>query len=87
MVFRVELGKNVKRALSRLPVPVAMAVLEFIQGPLAENPYRVGKPLQLEWTGYLAARRGEYRVIYRVVEDEVLVRVVRVAHRRDVYRR
>ena len=72
--------------LARLPEIAAAAVVEFITGPLLENPQRVGKALGLELAGYYSARRGAYRVVYRI-EDDKIVRVVRIDHRADVYRR
>lgn len=68
-----------------LPLPVAAAVTEFLTGPLLENPRRVGKPLVREPTGYHSARRGAYRVVYRVDDAEGRVLVVRIDHRADVY--
>jgi mRNA-degrading endonuclease RelE of RelBE toxin-antitoxin system len=41
--------------------------------------------LRLEPDGYWSARRGQYRVIYSVHDDQILVRVVRISHRADVY--
>lgn len=69
----------------RLPEGVAVAAWEFIRGPLLENPHRVGKPLRNERDGLWSARRGQYRVIYRILEDVVVVEVVRVAHRPDIH--
>ena len=47
--------------------------------------YRVGKPLRFDLEGYWSARRGQYRVVYSIQDDEVLVGVVRISHRADVY--
>lgn len=69
-----------------LPVSVATAVTEFLTGALLDNPYRVGKPLARELAGYHSARRGAYRVVYRVDEPARTVHVVRIDHRADVYR-
>ncbi|MGL5863468.1 MAG: type II toxin-antitoxin system RelE family toxin [Phycicoccus sp.] len=69
-----------------LPEAVAAAVVEFVTGALVENPWRVGKPLRGDFSGVLAARRGTYRVLYRVNESRREVVVLRVDHRRDVYR-
>lgn len=66
---------------------LALAVWEFCDGPLRENPHRVGKPLGRKLTGYFSARRGAYRVIYRLVQDASTIHVVRIEHRSDVYRR
>lgn len=72
-----------KRALTRLPEKVATAAVEFIYGPLAENPRRVGKPLRFELEGLHSARRGDYRVVHRIGDA---VTIVAIDHRADVYR-
>jgi mRNA interferase RelE/StbE len=69
-----------------LPMAVAAAVTKFLTGALLENPHRVGKPLTRELCGYHSARRGAYRVVYRIDENERAVHVVRIDHRADVYR-
>jgi mRNA interferase RelE/StbE len=75
-----------ERTLARLPERVAAAIVEFMIGPLLEEPRRAGKPLQRELEGYWSARRGAYRVVYRIDDEASAVRVVRIDHRADVYR-
>lgn len=75
------------RALDRLSIGVAAAIVEFMLGPLVEQPMVVGKPLQRELAGYRSARRGGYRIVYRIHESEHRIVVVRIEHRSDVYRR
>jgi mRNA-degrading endonuclease RelE of RelBE toxin-antitoxin system len=67
------------------PSQIAAAVWEFLRGPLLVNPRRVGEPLRFQLEGFLSARRGQYRVTYRIVEDEVIVEVVKISHRNDAY--
>jgi mRNA interferase RelE/StbE len=74
-----------RRQFDRLPISVAAAVLETLDA-IAENPRRLGKRLALEHQGRWSARRGPYRIIYELVEDDHVVRVVAIGHRRDVYR-
>ena len=69
-----------------IPFNAAWAIFEFIQGPLSQDPWRVSKPLHDELEGFRGARRGEYRVIIRIDEEQRTVRVVRVDHRSDIYR-
>ncbi|MCW6010587.1 type II toxin-antitoxin system RelE/ParE family toxin [Micromonospora sp. CPCC 205371] len=69
-----------------LPMAVAAAVGEFITGPLLERPYVVGKPLTNELAAYHWARRGAYRVVYRIDDKTHAVHVVRIDHRADVFR-
>lgn len=71
---------------SGLPEAVATAVLEFITGALLDNPHRVGKQLRGDLAGIHSARRGTYRVLYRINEADGEVVVLRVEHRRDAYR-
>jgi mRNA-degrading endonuclease RelE of RelBE toxin-antitoxin system len=84
--WRVEVMAPARREFDRLPISVAAAVLETLSA-IAENPRRLGKPLMLEHQGRFSARRGPYRIIYELDDDERLVRVVAIGHRRDVYRR
>ncbi|HEY1321635.1 MAG TPA: type II toxin-antitoxin system RelE/ParE family toxin [Streptosporangiaceae bacterium] len=89
--FTLSLASSARRILVEgpprgLPLAAAAAVTEFLTGPLLDNPHRVGKPLMRELRGYHSARRGAYRVIYRIDEAERMVHVVRIDHRADVYR-
>lgn len=69
-----------------LPGAIAIAVIEFITGPLLENPQRVGARLRNELAGIWSARRGAYRILHRIDDDRSEVIILRVGHRRDVYR-
>jgi mRNA-degrading endonuclease RelE of RelBE toxin-antitoxin system len=85
--YRVQLSPGARRALEeRLPLAVAAAVWEFISGPLAADPHRVGKPLLEPLKGLWSARRGAYRVLYRIFESGRIVRIEKIDHRADVYR-
>jgi mRNA interferase RelE/StbE len=75
-----------ERTLGRLPDGVATAIVEFIVGPLIAQPERVGKPLQRELAGYHSARRGAYRIVYRIDTEAGTVNVVRIEHRSQAYR-
>lgn len=78
---------TVWRALGeRLPQAIAVAAYEFITGPLVREPYRVGKQLMRPLDDRFSARRGTYRIIYRIDEASRTVTVVDIDHRRDVYR-
>jgi mRNA-degrading endonuclease RelE of RelBE toxin-antitoxin system len=86
MTWRLQVAASAERSLERLPEGVAAAIVEFLVGPLCEDPERVGKALRRELAGFRSARRGAYRVVYRLDEDAHVVRVVRIEHRSDVYR-
>lgn len=85
--YELVLTPPARRGLTeRLPEPVAAAVIDFLTTALVHQPRRVGKPLRGELAGVWAARRGTYRVLYRVREESHEVIVVRIEHRRDAYR-
>jgi mRNA interferase RelE/StbE len=85
--YELRATSTVRRALSEtLPEAVAAAAYEFITGPLLTDPYRVGKRLLPPMDDRFSARRGTYRVIYRIDDKARVVTVVDVAHRRDAYR-
>ena len=69
-----------------LPHAVATAVVEFLTGALIDNPQRVGKPQRGDLAGIYSARRGTYRVLYRINDSALEVVVLRIEHRRDAYR-
>lgn len=69
-----------------IPLNAAWAIFEFIHGPLARDPWRVSKPLHDELEGFRGARRGEYRIVFRVDDEKREIRVLRVDHRSDIYR-
>ena len=79
-------ARAIRKITTALPEKIAAAVVEFIEGPLAENPRRVGKPLLAPFDRYYGARRGEYRVIYEILDHAIRITIVDVAHRRDIYR-
>jgi mRNA interferase RelE/StbE len=85
--YQLVVAPGVRRALSAsLPATVAFAAWEFISGPLLERPMIVGIPLRPPFDELWRARRGEYRVRYRIDEDSHEVVVLHVSHRRDAYR-
>jgi len=75
-----------RRALSRLPEKIGAAVVELCYGPLADNPTRLGKPLRFELEGLYCARRGDYRVIYRIDPEGHCVQMGAIEHRSEAYR-
>lgn len=86
MTYAIKLTRAARRALEiELPEQVAAAIYEFVAGPLASNPHRVGKPLMGEFEGSWSARRGDYRVIYDIDKHVVTVTVIRIGHRGSVY--
>jgi mRNA-degrading endonuclease RelE of RelBE toxin-antitoxin system len=84
--FAITWTAPARRAMARLPEKAATAAVEFSYGSLAASPHRAGKPLKLELDGLHSARRGDYRVIYRIDDQHRRVDAVAIEHRSDIYR-
>ena len=87
MAYKVRFTATVRRDLQKLTPRVLPAVIEFAFGERAREPRRVGKPLRRELAGFYSARRGPYRLLYRIDDDRSLVLIDRVDHRAYIYRR
>ena len=85
--YQIRFQPAARGAISqRLPEAVAAAVLEFCEAALAVNPHRVGKPLFGPLAGCHGARRGTYRIVYRIEEDTRTVQVLDIDHRAEIHR-
>lgn len=84
--YQVLITARAARDLQRLPEKIATACVEFIFGPLVENPRRVGKALRDELVGLHSARRGDYRVVYAIIGEGRRIEIVHIDRRSDVYR-
>ena len=87
--YELGMARPARRAISeQLPEDVAAAAVEFITGPLLERPYRIGKPLRDQLSGFYSARLGtRWRVLYRVDDSKHAVIVEDIQRRSTVYRR
>lgn len=85
--YELVIAPTARRQLTeQLPESVAFAAYEFIVGPLLDNPHRVGKRLRAPLNDRHSARRGTYRVLYRIDDEFRRVTVVGVFSRADAYR-
>ena len=85
--YTVIFSRQARRNLhEHLPPEVAVAAMATIDGRIAINPHRVGKPLDDPFDGYRSARRGTYRIVYRINEEKHTVEIYSIRHRRDAYR-
>ena len=85
-MYRARITPEAMRNIGQLPDKVRHAAMATITGPLTENPRRLGKPLGGEFEGLWSARRGDYRIIYAISENETVIVVHRTQLRRYVYR-
>ena len=84
-VYALRVTGAAEQQLNWLPEGTAGAIVKFMVGALLDNPHRLGGALQRELAGLRSARRGVYRIIYEIEENERLVVVYRIEHRATAY--
>jgi mRNA interferase RelE/StbE len=87
--WRIEIDPKARKWLKPIPAELQNRILARLWGqPEAHrDPRKFGKPLIGSWNGCWAYRIGDYRVIAELVDDRLVVMIVRVGHRRDIYDR
>jgi len=83
-VYRIELRRKAQHALDRLPERNFNAVLEAVKG-LANIPRPRGTE-KIKSTGLWRIRQGDYRIVYSIDDSSKTVTILRIGHRREVYR-
>ena len=85
--YSVEYDPHVMKKLAKLDAPIRNRIKTWIDKNLVdcENPRRIGKALSGEWYGYWRYRVGDYRIIAKIEDDKVIIFVVRIDKRGDVY--
>jgi mRNA interferase RelE/StbE len=84
-VYKVAYLDSVEEDLKKLDKAIVRKILTRIETYLACDPKELGKPLKGEFQGYWRYRWGDYRVIYKISEREILITVLRISNRKDVY--
>lgn len=83
--YRIEIVSRAKKQIENLPEKIQLRILSVIIELIANNPY-IGKPLKGGFKGHYSYRVSDYRIIYIILKQEILVQVINVMHRREVYR-
>jgi mRNA interferase RelE/StbE len=84
-VYKVAYLDSVEEDLKKLDQSTVRKILNRIETYLACDPKELGKPLKGEFQGYWRYRWGDYRVIYKISEREILILILRISNRKDVY--
>ena len=84
-MYKVVYLDSVEDDFKKLDKTVVKKILNRIETYLAQDPKGLGKSLKGEFQGYWRYRFGDYRVIYRIAQREILILILRISHRKDVY--
>lgn len=84
-MYKVVYLDSVEGDLKKLDKTTVKKIIARIEAYLAVDPMELGKPLKGEFQGYWRYRWGDYRVIYRIAEREILILILRIGHRKEIY--
>ncbi|AFY60372.1 type II toxin-antitoxin system RelE/ParE family toxin [Synechococcus sp. PCC 6312] len=82
--YRIEFLKTAKKELAKLPKEIQQRIANRIEA-LIVDPYPVHTKKLKNGNGLLRIRVGDYRIIYRVEAEKLIILVIKIGHRRDIY--
>lgn len=85
MKYRVEVKRSAAKALAKIPKPDQNRIIEKIDG-LAENLPNSGTTKMKGDNPFHKVRVGDYRIIYEIQDDILVILILKIGHRRDVYK-
>lgn len=88
MIYRVEFTEKAKKSLKKLDKHTAKLITAWLRKNLegCENPRQYGKALVANRSGQWRYRIGDYRLIADIQDDKVLILILEVGHRREIYK-
>lgn len=84
-MYKIAYTKEAKQRIDRLSIKKKRQIKEAVER-IAQNP-DIGKPLTYELSGLFSYRSGDYRIIYRIYHKEILVIILTIGHRKDIYKK
>jgi mRNA interferase RelE/StbE len=87
LVWRIEISPRAEREIKMLDPRVQKRIVRFLERRVAVDPYRIAETLSGSFKGYWRFRIGDYRIICEFRKEQMIVWVIQVGHRREVYRR
>ncbi len=84
-MYKIKYSRNIIKNISKIPVNIQKSIKRAIEERLTVDPILFGKPLKGEWKGCYRLRAGDYRIIYEVNELKIIVLIIKIGNRDDVY--
>lgn len=82
--YRILIKRSAAKEIERIDTRDRLRIIEKIRS-LAANPRPIGSK-KLSGQEKYRIRQGNYRILYQVFDDELIIQVVKVGHRRDIYK-
>lgn len=84
-MYKVIWEAEAEEGLTKIDFTTARKIKTRVENYLVHNPTKLGKPLKHEWQGHYRYRYGDYRIIYQVKNAKIVIVVVKVEHRSEIY--
>jgi len=86
--WQVEISRTAEKQIAKLDRVAQKSILQFLREriQIAADPRQLGKPLHGDKKGLWRYRVGDYRLICDIRDERIVVLVLRIGHRKDVYR-
>lgn len=83
--YKIFITRSAEKALKKIPKSKITKILAAISG-LSFDPYPLGARKLTGYSNIFRIRVQNYRIIYEIIDDKVIIKILKTGHRRDVYR-
>lgn len=89
MSYKLKFEKNALKSLTKIDSNQRILLMAWIQKnlDLCENPRSLGKALSGKLNNYWSYRVGDYRIVVEIIDNELIIIVISIGHRRDIYKK
>ena len=84
-MWQLQYEESALKALEKLDKPTVRKIIAYLEMKVLNNPTDFGKPLEYEFKGLWRYRVGDYRIICKIQKQELIVLVIGVGHRKEIY--
>jgi len=86
LAWKIKFIPKTEKQLRKIPAQDVKKIFDFLKKQVAKDPRAIGKPLKGELREFWRYRVGNYRILAKIKDNQLIVLIVKVGHRKDVYR-
>lgn len=86
MAWQIKFIPKIEKQLRKIPYEDVQRIFDFLKKQVAKNPRAIGKSLKGQLREFWRYRVGHYRILVKIKDSELIVLIVKIRHRKDVYR-
>jgi mRNA interferase RelE/StbE len=86
LTWQIEFIPKIEKQLRKIPAQDVQKIFDFLKKQVVKNPRAIGKSLKGQLREFWRYRAGNYRILAKIKDNQLIVLIVKVGHRKDVYR-